>query len=903
MTFFNYSGTPTVTLTYFVSNVNTVTDATSGNTYDQTIHEEVTDKFTEITVTRVNNWLSIELPSTIEFPQTFQYFKLLLNGLPTGLINLNSNEIQVSLMDDDKIPTKYYASFENLSTNIGAPVTDSIYNWYHGPSFEYSGDTKAYIEFDHQVTLYPGRYTNLDLTLKGNSFANVSTTISLDTRSGFGALKNGVEINSGLKTTNTIALGVACGTLYGSYWLGMSLSNTDNMFKINKLRANVTQLKRNVSSINIFSATATSGSVNYSLVPGGMIMLRYALTYFPFEDIPLTYSNVEGTTNDTTFKIISGSATRIAKDTISARFGYQISNVDLDSTNNENIQKQKITSGNKCFGFGSSASDSTTLTFIIEGKLAELSGNFLATDFKYIVPTTNADQNQITIQFLKPEVNTECVFTLICNSASNLSNEQAFDMNVVVGNPSLVSIRRAQFSTADPYNINFTELQRGTSFKFMSYCRNYGVALSYKNLVSAQSSLLKDVTDSLTGENLVTSDLAANIYYRFAFTATQNQDTINRLLQKIQNGVNSEYGSGNAIASNNIRTSSTSSSVTTLEGYPQQDILKCMDNSAIMNFPVVENESDENTNTNSNTNTNTETDTNTNDNTKTDTETNNETNSNTSTDSDTNTDTDTNTNSLRYLQDNENTNDDDNTTPMVDPTPVVENYDNLVWMVLRQEPNNSGIIDFTKYTETLNTNASTKENLQAWLGSDVTVNGKYNLNTSVIDKVDTSGTSVNGWSMDSPNKTFSFTAVNTTNMLCYWKINVSQTSDKPVISYDDVTNCPAESVNCGQVTFIPSNTVVTTISLGTMEDGYYRCQFICPSEIPGSSVYTPFQTDPALQYTNEQQVDKTCPSGKAWNNATSQCETQVVPKPSTKAIFVNFAWSLIAIFSLFLFDF
>jgi len=183
----------------------------------------------------------------------------------------------------------------------------------------------------------------------------------------------------------------------------------------------------------------------------------------------------------------------------------------------------------------------------------------------------------------------------------------------------------------------------------MSYCRNYGVALSYKNLVSAQSSLLKDVTDSLTGENLVTSDLAANIYYRFAFTATQNQDTINRLLQKIQNGVNSEYGSGNAIASNNIRTSSTSSSVTTLEGYPQQDILKCMDNSAIMNFPVVENESDENTNTNSNTNTNTETDTNTNDNTKTDTETNNETNSNNSTDSDTNTDTDTdtNTNSLR----------------------------------------------------------------------------------------------------------------------------------------------------------------------------------------------------------------------------------------------------------------
>jgi len=236
-----------------------------------------------------------------------------------------------------------------------------------------------------------------------------------------------VVINSGLQSSNTIAVGVACGTNYGSYWLGMSLSNTTNIYNINKLRANVSMLRRNVASISILSGNSSTNSLNYSLPQGGYIWMRYALAYHPYEDIPLTYASAAaaGTTNHSTFKIVDGSATKISAKTLGARFGFQIENIVVDATAKEAttipVQKQKVTSGNRCFGFGSSASSSATLSFTIEGKLAALEGNFVTTDFKYIVPVTATPLNQISVQFLKPVANTDCVFTLICTASTDLS--------------------------------------------------------------------------------------------------------------------------------------------------------------------------------------------------------------------------------------------------------------------------------------------------------------------------------------------------------------------------------------------------------------------------------------------------------------------------------------------------
>jgi len=888
--FLNYSGKPTATLTLFKSKVNSV--AVGDNTYEQTVHEEVLDTFKDIVVTRTNNWVRIELPKNIEFPEEMVYFKLVLNGLPTANGQFNSNQIQVSLMDDDKVPTKYYNSFENLSTNIGLPVADTVYNWYHGPSFTYAGDSKAYIAFDNYVTLYPGRYTNVNLTLKGNKYSNVDTKVSLDSRAGFGALKNGVDINSGLKTTNVIAIGVACGTSYGSYWLGMTLSNTTNIYNLHKLRANVTQLKKNVASISIVSYTSSNNASSFDLPPGGIINLKYVLSFAPFEDIPLTYGAVTGTTNSVNFEQVTGSAKKIAKQTLGSTFGYQYKST-VKPEEAAKLQKISITSGNKCFGFGSTASESVNVTFTITGELAKLTGNFAQTDFKYIEPTTNASLNQMTVTFIKPELQTSCVFTLICSAANDLSQEQAFDISVPIANSSIVSIVRKEITSTDPYSIVFNNLARGNSWKFMAYCRSMGITPTYKNLVSSQASLLKDTADTKSAVSLATTKLAPNTIVQMKFTEKQSDALVNRVLLKYQQGVDAEYGAGVVTVSNN-----TKDSATTLKGYPAVVDVKCAANSATMNFPT----KSDTTKTDTTKTDTTKTDTTKTDTTKTDT---------TKTDT---TNTNTNTNGLRYLADTTTTTKTtttptttktDTTTTTTTTTPTV-NYDNNIWMILKQDVTSTKTIDFTKYTDQLKKDINTKANLQAWLGSGVTVTGDYQLNTTVDDKVSLSGVSIvkNTLIFDKTAQTISFVALNSTgNMFCYYKINVSPTADKPAINKENVENCPAKTKGCGSITLVPNNTVKTVINVSPMIEGWYRVQFVCPSEVPGSAEFNTFQTEKAMEYKKDEVVDKTCTTGETFSETTQKCEKNTDNTNPIKATYINVVFSLIALFSLFLFDF
>lgn len=573
-------------------------------------------------------------------------------------------------------------------------------------------------------------------------------------------------------------LGVPCNTLPGSYLVTFDTNNTEGSFyNLSPIRVIVLQAKNNEGKLYISNTKAYSNSLisNFNIPVGGYIKLFIHSEYAVVEDVVISLDS-SSENNDSTFTLYStvGSQNILAGKNRST-FSYTI------STEAETSQITTLSSQSRCFGFGTSASSTKTITYAIDTEeLTDLSNLNISNMFVYDV--TVQDKNRIDLIFT-PLAKTNFHFALVCIDSeyptyATVTSDAADDLD-----SSLYNIQSFTYYDSETSTISFSNLKRGTSYKLKVWINNFSVNNDF--LINYETNKAINSTNSTDNVSFVTANKAENQNILLNFGLAQSTNLLDRLLLLVQNNFGSNI---------NIFRATSKSEPVYSKGRKPSSVGSCSDTYFTDNFNDTQKirtteEEEEYNKTHS-------TDPSTSDSSTTDTA-----------------NTDATTNTTRLLQD---------TTPT---------YAESIYLVFKQSDTSNELVDLNKeVTEFYNQTLSSINDLKKFVEyEDIKINGDIYESRIVIDKVlSSSDFSIEDFKY--VNGELSFIPISNSNITCDWKLNNNVTD----FTAEEISDCAEDNIYCGQVDFIQENTVKTNITIGTLGEGSYYINILCDSEIPES---------------------------------------------------------------------
>lgn len=715
-----------------------------------------------------------EYPFVIE--STNAYFDLSITGLlnPDSEIS-NPGEISITILSDLNAPKQILYTYLNLnSNNSGEKVGNEFNEFYLSPRFAFVDreDGLALIEFEtKELTLRPGRYINYNMTVKG-SYANAATTLSLDAGIFQSLETEPIILNTGRTRSGSIRIGTSCRTVFGSYWATFSLSNPESFYKLSSLRINVTPVKNNLEPIFLNTILAQGDMFTFQLPVGGIVNIFAMVNNPPFEDVNILLTTPSGQINDATFKLSVNRQNILAKKTW-GNFAYSL------TTDIKAQQKINMTINNRCYGLGTLRSSTRTISFNIEGELANLNGINLFSRFRYINPLPNDPTNQISILFRSPIPNTRLSCALICEDAdfpSKASIES--DLALTVSNSAASFYQQTIFTNSD-IKINFSGLQRGSSYKLGCYYSNFGVVQAF--IYNTTKSLLS-LSDETVFTDLNITEASERQFVKFEFYAQQEIRFTSRLLKLTQDYANRNSNGANIVVSDEDGQ--------TIKGYELDEPTSCDSSTAKNLFPseMVERNSGK----------------------------------------------------LRLLQEPLITANPISLTEgdvqiaqtywlvftQLPTDPVFFNVDELVNSYVE---NVNSLEELTRFVNT--------DTIKIKGDFRVSKVVETPLNETEFDLRDFNYTMTNR-TINSTTSVF-FYADGPRELECDWKLQILQThlsnsTDMyiPSLSAEEISSCNDGEINCGSLIFRFNNTQLTNLNLTTASLGSYFLDFMCSSEIP-----------------------------------------------------------------------
>jgi hypothetical protein len=760
---------------------------TDSNKAEETVTEE---KNISATASAKYNFVIIQLKENpFTTPENLAYIDLTILNLPNpDSAVLSSAETSITILSELSSPNLILYTYLNLNNNVtGVQVNDEFNNYYLSPIFNYNEqlDKMALIEFEKsEISIKTGRYINFNATVK-STIANESTDFSLDSGI-FQSLENSpIKLDTGRNRSGIIRIGTSCKTIYGSYWLTFSISNTDGFYKVAPVRVNVSTVKNNIEPIILNNTRTSSDMSTFKLAPGGITTIFATVKNPPFENVNFTITTPSDQVNNGSFKILINKLNIQAKSSWSY-ITYSITN------ETPTVQRHNLSIDNACYGFGSviDPPSSRTISFNIEGTLADLTGIKLIDKFRYANEARDP-VNSIKLVFKSPIPNTKLSCALICKEADFPSKSQIESEYALKVNNRLARYYQNSFYTDSDVIISFENLQRGSFYKLGCYYANFGVVQAF---VFNFTEIIPANIDETIKIPLYISDVSPNKFVRFDFKESQSKEFYYRLLTVTQNYANVNSFGANIVVSD--------SEGLTLKGYEVESRITCESLTAESDFPSDPNQQERNTQ------------------------------------------------NLRYLQEDILTN--ENTENLVD-TNTEENlvdmesdqYSESYWLIFKQaldDPVNTNTPDIiSAYIESVNT----VEELGKLINTDtVKLLGDFKIAEIVEINMNASQFELKSFSYTPTtfNTTLSFIPEGPVEIQCDWKLHrINETNVNemnlitPKITEDEIKDC-TENTNCGIITFSPNNTNTTYLEVQVeyKVDGTYFLGFFCENLVPQS---------------------------------------------------------------------
>lgn len=504
------------------------------------------------------------------------------------------------------------------------------------------------------------------------------------------------------------------------------------------------------------------------------------------------------------------------------------------------VQRISITSDSRCFNFGSSGA-TRVLSFTIDGALATIpNADTLKAKFLYVEPAANASSNQINVIFKAPVPNTRLACSLYCADATELTQADVENPGQVdPANANIVRFAHYEIFSESDINIAFTNIQRETNYRLQCFYSNFAVTPSVTTFSVTQ---LNSSTDNTKSFDLSTAELQDKRFIKLSFEKEQDAAYIQRILVLAQAELDA--------ATDATLIASLADGVP-VKGYTSLPHVDCSAETSI--FVQAEEESTDAT-------------------------------------------------TLRYLQETTTT----ETTETTDTTEVPEEpvYTSYAWLVVSQLANDPVVVNLEEIVAAFIAKIDTVEEIKVWADREGSaLDGGYTISEEFDNELKAEYFSFNSWTANNSTGIWSFIGLITypedvvepSDVDCDWKLSQTTT-----ISAADIRTCPAPAtgvatVSCGKVTFAAGNTVSTSANIGGKPDGTYYIVAVCKNTIPQTTQQVIFNSPAVTLLTPT-------PEPTSSNTTVDPCALNSTD-PACISNMISMAMALIAVLSIFLFDF
>lgn len=761
------------------------------NTDTSRADDTITDsKNISATATAKYNYIVIQLDENpFLISENNAYFDLTIEKIPNPDSEISTPaETYLTILSDLSKPKLILYSYLNLnSNNSGNPVNKEFNNFYLSPNFAFNEreDGLGLIEFEsREIRIQPGRYINFNATVKG-SFADQSTELSLNAGIFQSFESSPLKLDTGRNRSGTLRIGTSCKTLYGSYLLTFSNSNTNGFYKLSTVRANVTPVKGNVESITLNTSRTIGDMLAFKLPVGGIITVFASVRNPPFEDINFTIATPNDQVNNATFKLLINKINIKAK----TSWSYLAYSITTPTTNQQRVN---LTIDNRCYGFGTNTNPakSRVISFNIEGALADLTGINLFEKFRYIQNEGKESINTLKFVFKAPIPNTRLSCALICSEAEFPSKASIESDLALSASNRLANYYQQYIFTNNDINISFENLQRGNFYKLGCYYSNFGVVQAF--IFNTTTTVKANIDESINMPLYIVESAKKN-FIRFDFINPQSTSLFTRLLRLTQNYANINSNGATITVSDGLGV--------TLKGYEVDSKLSCQALTAKSSFPA-ELELQER-----------------------------------------------NKGSLRILQDEVLTVNVTDTSGNEEEIPVEEEentveYAQTYWLIFTQSYTDPVYYNVQELVNAYIESVNSVEELGRFVNTDtIRLIGDFQVSEVIEKPIYSYEFNLRNYNYTPGNNTeLFFYADGPVEIECDWKLhkinstNVTQIDfTKPRLSADEIKDCSDEN-NCGSISFRPNNTELTVldVDINYREDGSYFLEFFCESEVPQS---------------------------------------------------------------------